>query len=74
MSPGNQILALTAKRAKPNTSRMAAGRSLERKKDKACTDLHPFWGLPARDERRQSRRNGCRQIAATSREIQPARC
>tara|TARA_B100001778_G_C18245164_1_gene475204 strand:+ start:233 stop:424 length:192 start_codon:yes stop_codon:yes gene_type:complete len=34
MSPGNQILALTANNAKANNNTISAGRTVERKKDK----------------------------------------
>jgi hypothetical protein len=34
MSPGNQILALTANRAKANNKTISAGSTVERKKDK----------------------------------------
>jgi hypothetical protein len=35
MSPGSQIRALTANRARPNRSTIAAGRRVERRKDMA---------------------------------------
>jgi hypothetical protein len=34
MSPGNQILALTANRAKANSNTISTGSTVERKKDK----------------------------------------
>ena len=74
MSPGSQMRALTANRARENTNKMAAGNTLERKKDTTKSSVQPFWGPTAAADCRQSRRKGCKQSAAIAKQIQPARC
>ncbi len=48
MSPGSQILALTATKAKKNIATMNAGKTVDRKNPKIQTSFEPYSAPPSK--------------------------